>query len=71
VARLDEAFALVTETQPIRERLRKARVKDWRNAAENLLSAAERGRLEATDEAIEAVIAVDDFAAGDLLPDAQ
>jgi acyl-CoA dehydrogenase len=71
VAKLDEAFALVTETQPIRERLRKARVKDWRNAAENLLSAAERSRLEATDEAIKTVIAVDDFAAGDLLPNAR
>lgn len=70
VATLEDAFALATETQPIRDRLRKARIKDWRDAPENLLPAAERSRLEATDRAIATVIAVDDFAAEELVSSA-
>ncbi|MDH7640782.1 acyl-CoA dehydrogenase [Sphingomonas oryzagri] len=70
VARLDEAFALVAETQPIRDRLRRARVKDWRNAPETILPEAERSQLEATDRVIAKVIAVDDFAAEELVPNA-
>ncbi|WP_454886523.1 acyl-CoA dehydrogenase [Sphingomonas oryzagri] len=70
VAKLENAFALATETQPIRDRLRNARVKDWREASESLLQAADRRRLEATDRAIAEVIAVDDFAAEELVPNA-
>ncbi|MBA2933130.1 acyl-CoA dehydrogenase [Sphingomonas sp. CGMCC 1.13654] len=70
VLKLEAAFDLVTETQPIRERLRKARVKDWRDSDESLLSQDDRARLEETERAIAAVIAVDDFAAEDLAPSA-
>ena len=70
VAMLENAFALATRTQPIRDRLRKARITDWRNALENQLPATERSQLEATDRAIAQVIAVDDFAAGELAPNA-
>ncbi|MDB5738609.1 MAG: fadE [Sphingomonas bacterium] len=67
VTRLTRAFALVTETQPIRDRLRKAKVKAWREADPALLNEAERRRLEETDALVASVIAVDDFAAEELV----
>jgi acyl-CoA dehydrogenase len=67
VTRLTRAFALVTETQPIRDRLRKAKVKDWREADPALLNEAECRRLEETDALVASVIAVDDFAAEELV----
>jgi acyl-CoA dehydrogenase len=68
VAQLDDAFRLVVETQPIRDRLRKARIKNWHDAAPDQLSDEERQRLEAADEAVATVIAVDDFAPEALAP---
>ncbi|WBO21918.1 acyl-CoA dehydrogenase [Sphingomonas abietis] len=68
VAKLEQAFTLVTETQPIRDRLRKARIKDWHAAGPDRLSDDDRARLEEADAAIATVIAVDDFAADELAP---
>ena len=70
VLKLETAFALIAETQPIRDTLRRAKVRNWREAKENLLSEADKARLEKTDAAIAAVIAVDDFSAEDLAPHA-
>ncbi len=68
VLKLDSAFRLAAETQPIRDRLRKARVRNWRDADERLVSDTDKARLEETERAIAGVIAVDDFAAADLAP---
>lgn len=63
VARLTEAFRLMVDTQPIHDRLRKAQVKDRAVAWERgLITDAERKQLEAADEAVAQVVAVDDFA---------
>jgi len=62
VARLERAFGLVVETQPIHDRLRKLGVRDWRKAwDQGLLSAPQRSRLEEAERAVAAVVAVDDF----------
>ncbi len=67
VGQLGRAFALVDETQPIRDRLRKAGHKDWHAAkTKGLVSDEEATRLEAADAAVAKVIAVDDFAAEEL-----
>ncbi|MDG2514874.1 acyl-CoA dehydrogenase [Sphingobium yanoikuyae] len=67
VARLTEAFRLMVDTQPIHDRLRKARIKDWAKARERgLLSSAELAQLEEADRAVADVIAVDDFAPEEL-----
>jgi acyl-CoA dehydrogenase len=66
VATLEKAFALATETQPIRDRLRKSRIKDWRQADAGQLSETERARLEELDGLTATVIAVDDFSADEL-----
>ncbi len=67
VARLTEAFRLTLDTQPIHDRLRKARERDWTRAQERgLLSADELARLQAADRAVAEVIAVDDFAPEEL-----
>ncbi len=62
VAKLTEAFRLMVDTQPIHDRLRKARVKDWKIAHERgLIDDAELAQLRSADEAVADVIAVDDF----------
>jgi acyl-CoA dehydrogenase len=67
VGQLGRAFALVDQTQPIRDRLRKAGHKDWHAAkAKGLVSDEESAGLEAADAAVAKVIAVDDFAADEL-----
>jgi hypothetical protein len=69
VARLERAFALVAEAEPVRQRLRQAKIKDWREgAAQGLLTAEEAGRLEAAEAATALACAVDDFAPGALEP---
>jgi acyl-CoA dehydrogenase len=69
LARLDRAFALVSATQPIRDRLRNARVRDLDEARKRgLIDAAETEQLKAADQAVADVIAVDDFAADELSP---
>jgi acyl-CoA dehydrogenase len=63
LARLDRAFALVTAVQPLRDRLRNARVFDIEEARQRgLIDAADAARLKDADQAVADVIAVDDFA---------
>ncbi len=69
LARLERAFALAGEIEPIRLRLRQSGIKDWRHAGESgLLSAAEAASLRAFEEAAHLAAMVDDFAPGALEP---
>ncbi|WP_158917348.1 acyl-CoA dehydrogenase [Caulobacter sp. S45] len=68
VAKLLEAFKLTVETQPIHDRLRKVRIKDWKiGRAQGLVNDEEAVRLEIADRAIAEVIEVDDFAPEELI----
>lgn len=67
VARLTEAFLKTVDTQPVHDRLRKARVRDLDEACrQGLITLEELEQLRAADKAVAEVIAVDDFAAEDL-----
>jgi acyl-CoA dehydrogenase len=67
VARLTEAFEKVVATQDIHDRLRRAKIRDRDEAeAKGLISAEERALIEDADKAVAEVIAVDDFAPGEL-----
>ncbi len=69
LARLERAFALTIETEPLRRKLRAAGLSDWRaGRAQGVISAEESERMAATDEAVDKAIAVDDFAAEDFAP---
>jgi acyl-CoA dehydrogenase len=69
VARLERAFKLATAAQPLRDRLRHARVDDLEEARRHgLIDAAELARLKEVEQAITDVVAVDDFAAEELSP---
>jgi acyl-CoA dehydrogenase len=62
VGALISAFEKVVATQPIHDRLRHQKIRDWRSAeASGLLSPSELSALEAADAAVAAVVAVDDF----------
>ena len=62
IAKLLEAFALVVDTQPIHDRLRKQKVKDWKlGLAKGLVSPDEEARLKTADAAVAEVLDVDDF----------
>ncbi len=64
VARLERAFDLVHETEPVREKMNQGGFDYWRDAREaGLITAAEASRMETAVEAIEKVIAVDSFPA--------
>ncbi len=64
IAKLNQAFTLIVEAQPIRDRMREARIRDVREAQEKgIISADEAAQLEAADQAVAEVIAVDDFPA--------
>jgi len=66
VAELERAFELACETQPLRDRMRKARCSGSEEAlAMGLISEAEETRLQEAEEAAARVIAVDDFPAGE------
>jgi acyl-CoA dehydrogenase len=68
-ARLERAFALVSETEPLARRMREAGIADLTAAQERgIVTAREADRLRQTREAVASVIAVDDFAASDLSP---
>lgn len=70
LARLERAFTLVTQAQPIHERLKKADQSDRLAALLNGTITDEEVRLlEETEKAVSTVIEVDDFAAADLLPE--
>jgi acyl-CoA dehydrogenase len=69
LARLDRAFALATAVQPLRDRMRNARVRDVEEArARGLIDAADAARIKMAEQAIADVVAVDDFAAEELAP---
>jgi acyl-CoA dehydrogenase len=67
VARLERAFALTVAAQPLRDRLRRARVDDPAKArAQGLITETEAASLQAAHAAVSAAIAVDDFAPEEL-----
>ena len=69
VARVERAFALAAAAEPVRKRLRQARIKDWRQAArDGLVSPAEAEQLDAAEQAARLACAVDDFEPGALEP---
>src|SRR5262249_36950211 len=69
VARLERAFAATVETQPLRDRLRNAGVRDVDAArAQRLITDTEASQLRAATNAVAAAIAVDDFSPEELAP---
>jgi acyl-CoA dehydrogenase len=69
LARLERAFARVVASAPLRERMRKAHVRDVDKAfRDGLINEAEANELHAAAEAVAAAVAVDDFAPEELSP---
>src|SRR5215831_7975841 len=69
LARLERAFELTIASEPLRERMHKAHVRDIDEARKRgLINEAEAAQLRATAEAVAAAVAVDDFAADELAP---
>jgi acyl-CoA dehydrogenase len=69
LARLERAYAAVVAASPIRERMRKAHVRDVDTAfRQGLINEAEAQQLSAAATAVAAAIAVDDFAPEELSP---
>jgi acyl-CoA dehydrogenase len=69
LARLEHAFELTIAAQPLRERLRKVRVHDVDAARrQGLITETEAAQLNATAQAVEAAVAVDDFAPDEISP---
>jgi len=67
VALVERAFALTVAAQPIRDRMRAARVRDIDQALkQGTISANEAAQLRKLAEAVSAAIAVDDFAPEEL-----
>ncbi|HEY1983459.1 MAG TPA: acyl-CoA dehydrogenase domain-containing protein, partial [Xanthobacteraceae bacterium] len=67
VALLERAFALTVAVQPIRDRMRTARVRDIDQAVrQGTINADEATKLKATADAVAAAVAVDDFAPEEL-----
>ncbi|MEN3975843.1 acyl-CoA dehydrogenase [Emcibacter sp. SYSU 3D8] len=70
IARLDHAFAMVFAHEPLADRMRKAGVDDPDQAqAKGIITQREADKVHAMNEAVAAVIAVDDFAAEYLTPE--
>ena len=66
-ARLDRAFKLAVAAQPLRDRMRKAHVRDAETArAQGLINESEAAQLAALAKAVADVINVDDFAPEEL-----
>jgi acyl-CoA dehydrogenase len=69
LARLEHAFALKVASHELRDRLRKAHVRDVAKARQQgLINDAEAAQLEAVAQAIAAVVEVDDFAPEEIAP---
>ena len=69
LAQLERAFALVTQTEALRDRLKRSGHRDWREARESgLISDEDAHRLEETEKAVAVAIEVDDFAPEELAP---
>src|SRR5258707_4616891 len=67
LAHLENAFRLTAATQPLRDRMNKAHVRDIDQALkQNLINDREAAQLKETARAVAIAIAVDDFAAGEL-----
>jgi acyl-CoA dehydrogenase len=67
IADLELAFKLTCDLQPLRDRIKDARCAGVAEAqAKGLINDAEAKRLREAEEAVERVIAVDDFPAGEL-----
>ncbi|NYT76225.1 acyl-CoA dehydrogenase [Alcaligenaceae bacterium] len=67
VEQLERAFQLVVDAQPVLDRIRQGGLHDWRVAHERgAISDAQAGVLKAAEEAVAAVIEVDDFAFDEL-----
>lgn len=65
VALLERAFSLAVQAQPLLDQVRKAGLPDWRIARDKGAITAEQAALiEAYQQAVSEVIAVDDFPAG-------
>jgi acyl-CoA dehydrogenase len=68
LARLERAFKLTTAAQPLRDRLRNARVHDIDDAcSKGLINDSEAAQLRETEMAVAAAIDVDDFSADELI----
>ncbi|MGH7000024.1 MAG: acyl-CoA dehydrogenase domain-containing protein, partial [Stellaceae bacterium] len=66
---VERAFRLVHDAEPIRRRLRKSKIRDWRAPqAKGMLTAAEIAALEAAEAAVHRAIMVDDFSPEELKP---
>jgi acyl-CoA dehydrogenase len=66
---VERAFRLVHETEPIRHRLRQAKIRNWHEAhASSLLTAAETAAMQAAEDAVHQAIMVDDFTPAELKP---
>ncbi|MDX5330009.1 MAG: acyl-CoA dehydrogenase [Caulobacteraceae bacterium] len=67
VAQLERALMEVVATEPIRDRLKTLRVRDPKAAwDQGLISRADYEALQSADAAVQAVVAVDDFAPAEL-----
>ncbi|HEY7808674.1 MAG TPA: acyl-CoA dehydrogenase, partial [Croceibacterium sp.] len=67
LARLERAFELRLATEPLRERLRQANLRDIDKArAQNIINDAEAAALRSAAEAVAQAVAVDDFSAEEL-----
>jgi len=68
LGQLEQAFELAHAVEPIRDQLRRAGVKDWKQAHRaGTLTDEQARQLEAADIAARKVIAVDDFAPGEFV----
>ena len=66
---VERAFHLVHAVEPVRLRLRQAKIRDWHAArASGLLTAAEIAALQAAEDAVHQAIMVDDFSPEELKP---
>jgi acyl-CoA dehydrogenase len=69
IAGLERAFDLVTETEPIRKKVRAAGLGDWQTGRKKkAIDADEAKRMEQADAAVGKAIDVDDFAAEEIGP---
>ncbi len=67
VEQLERAFELVVDAQPVLDRIRQAGLEDWRLAHEHgAITDEQAAVLKAAEEAVAAVIEVDDFAGEEL-----
>jgi acyl-CoA dehydrogenase len=69
VARLEKAFKLVTEAEPIQKKMHDAKIRDWKLALEKgVITGDEAKQMEAVDAAVLDAVEVDDFKPEELIP---